>query len=204
MLMSNRRAFLLHGFALLLPVAARPAVAQSGGDHAVAFVKKTGDRILAAMRAVGSVEDRRRALGSMIDSAVDVDGVARFCLGLRWRTASPEQQKRYTDLFHQVLIGNITAKLGEYQDVRLTIGRSQPRDDTDVVTSVVERPNNPPTTVEWVVSDAARNPKIVDLIAENTSLRITQRSDYSAYLTRHNNDVEALINAMKQQLAANG
>jgi phospholipid transport system substrate-binding protein len=179
----------------------RPVRAQSDGDRAAAFVRTTGDKIVAVMRGAGSPDDKRRILGPIIDASIDVDGVAKFCLGRFWRTATPDQQKRYTDLFHKVLIGNIASKLGEYQDVRLTIGRSQPRDDSDVVATTLERPNNPPTTVEWVVADAARNPKVIDVIAEGTSLRLTQRSDYSAYLTRNNNDVDALINAMHQQLA---
>ena len=155
------------------------------------------------MRVAGTVDERRRALGPIIDNAIDVDGIAKFCLGRFWRTATPDQQKRYTALFHQVLIGNITARLGEYQEVKLTIGRSQQRDENDIVSSVIERPNNPPTTVEWLVANATSAPKVIDVIAENTSLRQTQRNDYAAYLTRNNSDVDALITAMRAQLDQN-
>ncbi len=201
--MPNRRAFLLLSCGSLLSVLIRPALAQTAGERAAAFVKSTGDRILAAMRLSGSVDDRRKILAPIIDKAIDVDGIAKFCLGRFWRTATPDQQQRYTDLFHQVLIGNITSKLGEYQEVKLTIGRSQQRDENDVVSSVIERSNNPPTTVDWVVANAASDPKVIDLIAENTSLRQTQRNDYAAYLTRNNSDVDALIKAMRAQLDQN-
>lgn len=201
--MPNRRVFLLLGFSSSLSVLTRPVRAQMPGDRAAAFVKATGDRILAAMRSPGSVDDRRRVLGPVIDKAIDVDGIAKFCLGRFWRTATPDQQKRYTDLFHQVLIRNITSRLGEYQEVKLTIGRSQQRDENDVVSSVIERPNNPPTTVEWVVANAASDPKVIDVIAENTSLRQTQRNDYAAYLTRNDSDVDALIKAMRAQMDQN-
>ena len=202
--MINRRAFLVLSTALLLPLLPglpRRALAQSAGERAAAFVKTNADRIVTAMKMTGTPEEKRRVLGPIIDASIDVDGVARFCLGRFWRSASPDQQKRYVALFHQVLIGNITSKLGEYQDVRLTVGRSQARDDTEVVTTVLERPNNPPTTVDWIVTDAATNPKVIDVIAEGTSLRLTQRSDYAAYLTHNNSDVDALIKAMSQQLA---
>ena len=69
-----------------------------------------------------------------------------------------------------------------------------------MVSSSVERPNNPPTTVDWVVADAAGNPKVIDVVAEGTSLRLTQRQDYASYLTHNNNDVDKLIDAMRQQL----
>lgn len=198
--MFNRRAFLFLGASTMASVAIHPAYAQSSGDRAASFVRTTGDRILAAMHTAGSVEERRKVLGPIIDTAIDVDGVARFCLGRFWRTATPDQQNRYTTLFHKVLIGNITSRLGEYQEVKLTVGRSQPRDDTDVVSTTIERANNPPTTVEWVVANAASNPKVIDVIAEGTSLRLTQRSDYASFLSRNNSDVDALIAAMKAQL----
>ena len=201
--MANRRAFLILCCGSLLSLFTRPSRAETPGDRAVAFVRMTGDQIVKAMQSAGSVDDRRKIVGAIIDRAIDVDGVARFCLGRYWRTATPDQQQRYTLLFHEVLITNITSKLGEYQEVKLTVGRSQPRDDTEIVTSVIERPNNPPTTVEWVVANAAAAPRVIDVIAEDTSLRITQRSDYASFLSHNNNDVDRLIVAMKQQLAQN-
>ena len=67
--------------------------------------------------------------------------------------------------------------------------------------SVLNRPGNAPNKVDWVV-EAEGTPKVIDVIAEGTSLRLTQRSDYSAYLARNGNSVQALIDALKQQAAA--
>jgi phospholipid transport system substrate-binding protein len=201
--MANRRAFLLFCCGSLLTLLSRRSLAQTPSDRAVAFVRATGERILAAMRSAGSVDERRKIVGPIIDQTIDVDGVAQFCLGRFWRTATPDQQQRYLKLFHEVLIGNITSKLGEYQEVKLTVGRAQTRDDNQVVTTTIERANNPPTTVEWVVANVASNPKVIDVIAEDTSLRITQRSDYASFLSHNNNDIDKLIRAMKDQLAQN-
>jgi phospholipid transport system substrate-binding protein len=205
--MPNRRTFLVLTAASLLPAAGRlvrPALAQLSTGRASDFVKSIGDKLVAVVNGPGSEREKREKLTQIIDSGVDVDGVARFCLGRYWRNASPEQQKRYTELFHLVLVNNITSKLGEYQGVRFTMGRSQQRDDTDVVSAVVERPNNPPTNVDWIISNASGNLKIIDVIAEGTSLRLTQRSDYASYLSRNNNNIDALINAMRQQVAQAG
>ena len=43
-------------------------------------------------------------------------------------------------------------------------------------------------------------PKIVDVVAEGTSLRLTQRDDYASYLARNNDSVQALIDALKRQV----
>ena len=41
------------------------------------------------------------------------------------------------------------------------------------------------------------------MVAEGMSLRLTQRSDYTAFLTRNNNDIGSLLQALRQQIAAN-
>ncbi len=204
--MPNRRQFLILTTATLLSGMAGlagPAAAQSA-DPASAFVKGIGDQLVAVVNGPGSEREKRDKLTQIINSGVDVDGVARFCLGRYWRSASSEQQKRYTDLFHQVLVNNITSKLGEYQGVHFIMGRMQRRDDNDVVSTVVERPNNPPTNVDWIISGASGGPKIIDVVAEGTSLRLTQRSDYASYLSHNSDNIDALISAMRQQVAQAG
>jgi phospholipid transport system substrate-binding protein len=205
--MPNRRTFLVLTTATLLAAIGplvRPALAQSADGRASSFVKSIGDRLVAVVNGEESYREKRAKLTAIIDGAVDVDGVARFCLGRFWRNASAEQQQRYTELFHQVLVNNITAKLGEYRGVGFVMGRTQQRDDNAVVSTVVQRPNNPPTNVDWIIGNDASNPKIIDVIAEGTSLRLTQRQDYASYLSRNNNDIDALINAMRQQVAQAG
>jgi phospholipid transport system substrate-binding protein len=179
----------------------RLAHAQSAADKAAAFIKSTGDRLVSVVNGPGDAAHKRQQLTRIIDDTVDVDGVARFCLGRFWRQATPDQQKRYLATFHQVLVTNITAKVGEYQGVKFTLGRTQARDDNEYVGTTIDRPNNPPTNVEWVVANAASNPRIIDVIAEGTSLRLTQRSDYASYLSRNNNNIDALITAMRQQVS---
>ena len=172
--------------------------------QASAFIKSIGDQLVGVVNGPESQQEKRTKLTAIIDSGVDVDGVARFCLGRFWRTASADQQHRYMELFHQVLVNNITAKIGDYSGVRFEMGRAQQRDENAVVSTVVARPNNPPTNVDWLVSNPGSNPKIIDVIAEGTSLRLTQRQDYAAYLSQNNNNLDALINAMRQQVAAAG
>jgi phospholipid transport system substrate-binding protein len=80
----------------------------------------------------------------------------------------------------------------------------QDRDDGEIVSTIVARPNNPSTNIQWVVANATTDPKIVDVIAEGTSLRITQRDDYASFLSQHGNNVDALLGAIRQQVSQNG
>jgi len=198
--MTHRRHFLtLAAVAALLPLSVRAQPT----EKASAFVKSTGDRLVAIVNGPGSTASKRAAMTQILNSDVDVDGIGRFCLGRFWRQATPDQQKRYLALFHEVLVTNITAKLGEYQGVTFTMGRSRPQDEEAVVSTTVVRPNNPPTGVDWIIASPTTDPKIIDVVAEGTSLRLTQRQDYASYLTHNNNNVDALIAAMQNQVSQN-
>jgi phospholipid transport system substrate-binding protein len=189
----------------MLPAVLTPrAWASPAGDRATAFVTAAGSRLVAAINGTGTLEQRHQVLGGIIDDAVDVNGVAHFCLGRFWRTATAAQQQQYLGLFRNALVVNIASKIGEYQGVRFTVGATQDRDAGELVSTVVERPNNPPVNVQWVVANATTDPKVIDVIAEGTSLRITQRDDYAAFLGQHGDSIDALLGAIRQQLSQKG
>jgi len=202
--MLTRRALLTYSAAataLFATGAWTSSWAQPAGD-ATNFVVQLGNALVAIVNGPGSYEEKKRKLEPQIEEAVDVDGIARFCLGRFWNIAAPAQQQQFTQLFHTVLLNNITGKLGQFQGVTFTPTNTTQREADSLVGTTIRRPNQQPNNVQWVVSRAMGRPKIIDVIAEGTSLRLTQRSDYSAYLTRNNNDVNALISAIRQQLAA--
>ncbi len=177
------------------------AVAQSPAQ-ASAFVEQTGRALAAVANGPGTPEQKKAQLAAIVERSVDVDGVARFCLGRFWRQASPAQQQQYTTLFHRVLAANITGHLGEYRGVNFAMGRTTQAEGHIAVSTTVTRPNSAPAEVQWVVGDVGGEPKILDVLAEGTSLRLTQRSDYASYLSRNGNNVQALIDAIRRQLGA--
>src|ERR1700744_2007651 len=136
--MINRRNFLsLATLSVLFPLSAR---AQSA-EKAAAFVKSTGDKLVGVVNGPGSASAKRNQMTQIIDTDVDVEGIGRFCLGRYWRQATPEQQKQYLNLFPEVLVTNITSKLGEYKGVTFPMGHSRPQNDEAVVSTTVGRPN---------------------------------------------------------------
>lgn len=201
--MLTRRSLLLSSLAsgaLLAFARVLPAFAQSA-QAATSFIDRTGKELIAVVNGPGPAAQQQKALQEVIDRVVDVDAVARFCLGRYWPRATPAQQQQYLELFHGVLLKNIGGKLGEFKGVTFSLGRASERDGGVAVASVVTRPGQAPANVEWLVSSASGQPRIIDVIAEGTSLRLTQRSDYSAYLSSNNGSVDALIKAMRQQVS---
>jgi phospholipid transport system substrate-binding protein len=193
---------------LLLLAAGAAAMAGPAGAQqidlarATGFIQGTGQDLADAINAAGTpVAQRRDRVAQILRRAVDVEGVGRFILGRWWRQATAEQQQEYLQLFEQVLIRNLSARFGEYQGVRFALGRTQARTEDDVlVNTVVERPGSPAFGLDWRVAEVGGQPKVVDVIAEGTSLRLTTRSEYSSVITRNNGSVGALLVAMRQQI----
>ena len=203
-MLTRRTLFMLSGAASLTAAALPADRALAQASQSTSLVQNVGTQLVAIVNGPGTQADKRHRLQQVINAAVDVDGVARFSLGRFWSLATPDQQREYVALFHDVLLNNITSKLGEYQGVGFDMGRTQRREDYDIVSTVVHRPSNPPTAVDWVISNASGSPRIVDVVAEGTSLRLTQRQDYASFLAHNNNNVQALIQAMRQQVAQSG
>ena len=85
--------------------------------------------------------------------------------------------------------------------MRFTVGRTQQRSEEDVlVTTQVDRPNSASFALDWRVAEVGGQPKVVDVIAEGTSLRLTTRSEYSSVIQRNGGQVGALLVAMRQQI----
>ena len=201
--MIQRRPLLLASLAAALPLAPWGARAQQvDPGQATAFIQQVGNEMVAAINGGGAPAQRRAQVAAILRRAVDVDGVGRFVLGRWWRTASAAEQAEYQRLFEETLVRNLSARFGDYQGVRFSLGRSQQRTEEDVlVNTIIERPGNPPFSLDWRVGQVGNAPRIVDVIAEGTSLRLTQRSEYSAVVSRNGGQVAPLLVAMRNQIA---
>ena len=196
----SRRALL----GSLAGLAIQPAQAQQMDiARATAFVNKAGQDLVNAIndQRLNQTQRRDRVAG-ILRSAIDIEGTGRFILGRYVRQASPAELQEYLKLFDEIIIRNLSARFGEYRGVKFSLGRSQQRTEEDaLVSTLVERPNTPAFTLDWRVAEINGQPKVVDVIAEGTSLRLTTRSEYAAVIQRNGGRIAALLDAMRGQIA---
>ena len=156
---------------------------------------------MSAIDSSDPVARRREKVAAILRRKVDIDGVGRFILGRWWRQASPAEHQEYMRLFEETLVNNLSARLGEYRGVRISLDRAPQRSEDGVlVNTVIGRPNAAPFSLDWRVGEVGGQPKVMDVIAEGTSLRLTQRSEYSSVIQNHGGQVAALLAAMRSQL----
>jgi len=195
------RRFVLAG---LIGLTSTPSRAQQMDiARATTFVDKAGQDLVNAINDPRlNLAQRRDRVASILRTAIDIEGTGRFILGRYVRQASPAELQDYLKLFDEVIIRNLSARFGEYRGVKFSLGRSQQRTEEDaLVSTLVERPNTPAFTLDWRVAEVNGRPKVVDVIAEGTSLRLTTRSEYAAVIQRNGGRVAALLDAMRGQIA---
>jgi phospholipid transport system substrate-binding protein len=198
-----RRSFLA-GAVTALSLGGTRAWAQTpGAEDPAAFIQQAGGDLARVVTGSETVAEKRQRILPFLDRTVDVDGIARFCLGRYWAQATPEQRTEYLRLFRTILANGVAGRLGDYQEGKTTVttGRPQEQPDGIAVPTVVTRGGNPPNKVSWLVVRTPAGLRIADVTAEGVSLRLTQRNDYAAYLSRNGGDVGKLIQAMAGQVA---
>lgn len=175
------------------------------GTVATDFVRRAGNELAALANVATDSEAGRVQMQAFIDRVVDVDGVARFCLGRFWAAASNGQRRTYLAVFHRVLTHDVTSWLGNHRQdsAHVTIETPRAAGDAINVPTIVDRGADAPAHVTWVVTTMSMgDPKIVDLVVEGVSMRLTVRDDYVSFMQRNNGDIEALIKALERQAAS--
>lgn len=165
------------------------------------WLKATGDEMVTIVNGDFTKAEQKNKFLPILNKYVDVDGIAKFCLGRFWRSATPAQQKEYTQIFHQVLVNSITSRLGEYKGVSFTIGEIiNVEGNKKSIQTTLKRPKQPDVSIQWIIQVQNGAPKVVDIVGENASLAVTQRGDYTSFIARHGNNVATLIDALKRQV----
>ena len=164
------------------------------------FIQNFGNHLVTIIDSPVSIPEKKQKLIPLVQQNVDFNAIGRYCLGRFWKVATAQQQARYLKLFHQFLMNAITDKLGDYRGVQFTIGKITQNGDNDFVETSITRLQQPPVNMQWVVSYTSGSPKIIDVIGEGASLRLTQRSDYSAFITHHGGNIDVLLNALQKKI----
>ncbi len=200
-----KRRLLIASPALVAALFALPEHGRAEIDpaRATALVRDAGSELVAAINDQRStVAARREKVAAVLRRAIDIEGTGRFILGRYVRQATPAELAEYNRLFDDIIVRNLSARFGEYRGVRFSLGRAQQRTEEDVlVNTIIERPSAASFSLDWRVAEVGGQPRVVDVIAEGTSLRLTTRSEYSAVIQRNGGRVAALLEAMRNQIA---
>jgi phospholipid transport system substrate-binding protein len=201
--------------ALALAAVCVPAYAAGAADPQAAqrLITSSADRMLAALQAEGdnltNNPARIRALAERnLVPDVDFEQVSRLVLGKNWRSATPDQRRRFIQEFKRFVVRFYTAALIEYtegsdipQDVmRFLPLRAGPGDKRVTVSSRVKQPSSSQAiAVDYRLSFADGQWKVYDVSVDGVSLVASYRSSFANQIRQRG--LDGLIAQLAQRNA---
>ena len=205
-MMTTRFHMMLAGLALAF-LTALPGLALAkgqGGDSAAAtFVQGMGDKALTSLTAKDlPAGERSERVRSLLRTNFDVATIGRFVMGRGWNNATDAQRKEYMKLFEDMIVKTYTKRFADYSGQSFKVLSSKSVSDSDaLVSSQILQNDGPPVNVDWRVRNKGGQMKIVDVVVENISMSVTQRSDFESIMGG-NSDVEALLKSLRSRVSA--
>ncbi len=174
--------------------AAAPASTASA-EQPSEIVQSTAQSILKDLEANREAYRKDPAkVGQLVDKYLlphfDTEYAARLVLGQYWRTATPDQRKRFVDAFYHSLLTNYGSALTEFTADRLRVlpSKVEPGDDHAVVRTQIKRDNGDLVAVNYSLHKTPQGWKAYDVNIEGISYVKSYRDDFGSQIQQQGLD----------------
>lgn len=195
-----RRRSLLAGGACLAVLAPLAAV----GDErleAERFIKELGAQTLGVLNRTGADRAARiRGMAELLEKAVEFEALARIVLGRNWQRASDAQRHDYVGLFRTYTLGTLSQRLSSSTgSERFVVTGSRPAGAGDIMVNTrILYADYPPLEIAWRVRRSRQSLTIVDVIVEQVSLVVTNRSEFDSIVSQ--GGINGLLREMRARV----
>lgn len=178
---------------------ALPATAAKTNDPAAAFVQSMGNKALTSLTAKElSGPVRAQRVRSLLRENFDIKTIGRFVMGPAWRDATEAQKAQYLDLFEDMIVKTYSRRFSDYSGQSFEVtGANKISDKDSMVKSRITQKDGAPVLVNWQVRNKGGSMKVVDVLVEEISMSVTQRSDFAAVI--QSGGIDGLIKTLKER-----
>jgi phospholipid transport system substrate-binding protein len=174
---------------------APPPVANANTLSPEALVENSAKRMLVeldANRAMYRSDPKKldSLVGNVLLPNFDTEYSARLVLGQTWRTATPEQRKRFVDAFYHSLLRNYGAALIDFTGDRFVVlpYKGEPGDTTATVRTEVKRESGAKIPVNFSLLKTADGWKAWDVVIDGISYVKSFRTDFASEIQQRGLD----------------
>jgi phospholipid transport system substrate-binding protein len=167
-----------------------------------AFVYNVGTQGLQVVGPSVPVAQRVAVFRQLFQGAFDVLGLAQFALGSYWRYLNSQQQQEFVYLFSEFTAQAYATALRQYAGGRLKVGGVGVSAAGEVIVrSKIKRDGSAPVRIEWYLVERDGQYKIVDILVEGVSQRLTERNEFAGIIQRNNGRPDAILAVLRQLIA---
>ena len=141
-------------------------------------------------------------IGQLVDKYLlphfDTEFAARLVLGAHWRTANPEQRKRFIDAFYHSLLNNYGSALADFTADKLKIypTNADPNATRATVRTEVKRANGDRVAVNYYMHKTPQGWKAWDVVIDGISYVNSYREDFGSQIDQQG--LDAVINRLEK------
>lgn len=170
-----------------------------------ALVRSTAEEVLAIVRQDQAIQsgDKEKVI-QLVEAKVlphfDFTRMTRLAAGKNWRDATPEQQKRLTLAFRELLVRTYAAAFTSYKNQTVDFkpfSMEPAATDVTVRTAIVQPGGPPPIPVDYSMYKTSGSWKVYDVTIEGVSLVTTYRGTFNEEIRRAG--IDGLIGSLEQK-----
>ena len=147
-----------------------------------------------------SKDEKIEKLKLIAKETVDIRGIGFYTLGIKRKSLSGEEKKRYIKLFEKYFLKSFSSRLAEYTNPEIDVTNKEKLNDSyTIVNSVLKATKErPEINIDWrIYTKDPNNPLIRDLIIEGLSLARTQKEEFTSVLSSNENNIDALFEVLE-------
>ena len=148
-----------------------------------------------------SKEEKARKLSDIALKTVDIKGIGHYTLGSKRKELTPDEMKKYENIFEKYFLKSFTSRLTDYSDPKIEVLSAEVINEkyTIVKTLLLATDKKPEVKIDWrIYTKDPDRPLIRDLIVEGLKLARTQKEEFASILNSNNNDINVLFTKLEE------
>ena len=165
------------------------------------FVQSTVNRASKLLGENISKDEKIEKLKLIAKETVDIRGIGFYTLGIKRKSLSEEEKKRYAKLFEKYFLKSFSSRLAEYTNPEIDVTNKEKLNESyTIVNSILKATKErPEINIDWrIYTKDPNNPLIRDLIIEGLSLARTQKEEFTSVLSSNENNIDALFEVLEE------
>ena len=165
------------------------------------FIAEIVDEAKIILNSNISKEEKAKKLSMIAVETVDIKGIGYYTLGSKRKELTPEELKKYEEIFEKYFLKSFTSRLTDYSDPKIAVLSAEVINEkyTIVKTMLLATTKKPEVKIDWrVYTKNPDKPLIRDLIVEGLKLARTQKEEFASILASNNNNIDALFQKLEE------
>ena len=146
-------------------------------------------------------EEKEKYIEKIATDNVDINALGLYTLGELRKSTDKAVLEEYQNTFKKYFLKSLTSRLTDYSSKKFEVTGSDKKSSnyTIVNSKIPKSDNQPEIKIDWrIYTKNIEKPLIRDLIVEGLSLARTQKEEFSSILNSNNNDINILIEKLKE------